>query len=102
VNSNNAMGQKSTSFSMLSVDGNTGKSPAAALFSHVALNRQRLATGAPDFVNATRGIGVHGLDFPTALANGIDGLNSAGLKGIERDHLLSEPEALGIKKLKHR
>jgi hypothetical protein len=45
---------------------------------------------------------VHGLDFPTALANGIDGLNSAGLKGIERDHLLSEPEALGIKKLKHR
>jgi hypothetical protein len=102
VNSNNAMGQKSTSFSILSVDGNTGKSPAAALFSHVALNRHRLATGAPDFVNATRGILVHGLDFPTALANGIDGLNSAGLKGIERDHLLSEPEALGIKKLKHR
>ena len=87
---------------MLSEDGNTGKSPAAALFIHVALNRQRLTTGAPDFVNATRGIGVNGLDFPAALANGVDGLNSAGLKGIERDHLLSVPEALGIKKLKHR
>jgi hypothetical protein len=102
VNNNNAMGQKSTSFSMLSEDGNTGKSPAAALFSHVALNRQRLATGATDFVNATRGIGVQGLDFPAALTNGVDGLNSAGLKGIERDHLLSVPEALGIQKLKHR
>ncbi len=102
TNKNNEVGQKSTSFSMLSEDCNTSESPAAALVGHVALNRHRLAVGALDFVHATRGIGMKGLDFPAALAKGIDSLNSAGLKRIERDHLIRVPEALGIKHLKHR
>jgi hypothetical protein len=36
---------------------------------------------------------VQGLDFPAALANGVHGSNSAGLKGIDREHLLRVSEA---------